>query len=135
MQITKKNSKYVEYDTDCDEKLVTFHIYPNTHLITIQSSEYTWWAENEFEYLRNIVNIADGTRLKTPDEILPPSQNILFDESLTLTEDNASDAEDDSITFVKRVCSTPAQMTPRIVSPIDSGPRIHPQIPALQLSI
>ena len=37
-------------------KLLTFHIYPTTYLITIQGTHYLSWCNAEFQYLKSIVD-------------------------------------------------------------------------------
>lgn len=114
IQLKKRNSKYADYDTETDEKLITFHIYPNTHLITVQGQQYVWWADHEFHYLKNIVDIADGIRVKHTEQMFPPTENILLnDSSCADDKDFKSVLGDDSITFVKKISTS----TPRVVSP------------------
>ena len=51
VQLKERNSKYADYDTETDEKLIiTFQMYPNTHLITAQGQQFVWWADHEFQY-------------------------------------------------------------------------------------
>ena len=36
-------------------KILTFHLYPTTFVITVQISYHQFWADNEFSYLKSIV--------------------------------------------------------------------------------
>ena len=103
MQLKKRNSKYLDYDTETDEKFVTFHIYPNTHLITPQGQQFVWCADHEFQYFKSIVDIADGVRVEYSDQNFPPSENILLNDSISSDEnDFKSVLGDDSNINVKK---------------------------------
>ena len=63
--------------------------------------------------MKNIVDIADGVRVEHSDQIFPPSENILLnDSSCADDKDFNSVLGDDSITFVKKITTS----TPRVVS-------------------
>jgi len=58
-----------DVDTTVDSnKLLTFHIYPTTFLITIQGTHYLSWSIWEFSYLKSIVDHQFGTNATLNDE-------------------------------------------------------------------
>ncbi|CAG2252865.1 unnamed protein product [Mytilus edulis] len=48
-------------------KLLTFHLYPTTFVITVQGNLHSVWAENEFKYMKSIVDA----------NCIVPSENLL----------------------------------------------------------
>ncbi|VDI07899.1 Hypothetical predicted protein [Mytilus galloprovincialis] len=48
-------------------KLLTFHLYPTTFVITVQGNLHSVWAENEFKYMKSIVDA----------DCIVPSENLL----------------------------------------------------------
>jgi len=90
-------------DTDLESnKLITFHIYPTTYLITIQRIHFFAWANKEFPYLKYVVDY----HFKTPAN----EQNSLLDTS--------SDYND-FVTLLDHSETKPMKVsTPRIVIPL-----------------
>lgn len=61
--------KRSDVDTTVDSnKLLTFHIYPTTLLITIQGTHYLSWFTWELSYLKSIVDHQFGTTATLNDE-------------------------------------------------------------------
>lgn len=73
-------------------KLLTFHLYPTTFLVTVQGKLHSTWAEKEFEYLKSLVDYECDTP-KTFENILTQelSDTIYpeFDSILDSRNDNS----------------------------------------------
>ena len=56
-----KGSSEAEIKKDSN-KILTFHLYPTTFLITIQGNHHKYWSDHEFKYLKSMVDEACGSK-------------------------------------------------------------------------
>lgn len=88
-------------------KLLTFHIYPTTYLITIHGTHYLSWCNAEFQYLKSIVDYHFHNDMNVT---IPSDQDSLLETSACF--ENFATVLEQSQTTPKRV-STPRLILPK----------------------
>ena len=78
IQIVKETDQEPKQDSN---KLLTFHLYPTTFVIAVQGNLHSYWEQNEFQYLKWIVD-ADCS-ISTAGNPLIHELNLSNDTSYT----------------------------------------------------
>lgn len=98
-------------------KLLKFHLYPTTFLITVQGNLHSYWEQNEFQYLKSIVD-AD-CNISTADNPLIHELHLSNDTSYTNFVSAIEAKNDLSLTNLKTFS------TPRILAP---SPKLNKKV-------
>lgn len=103
IQLFKGTEDEINIDSN---KLLTFHLYPTTFLITVQGTHYLSWAKTEFQYLQSILD----NHFKLDNTVTNCEHNSLLDSSNT--------EYNDFINHLDKSETKPMKIsTPRIVTP------------------
>ena len=78
IQIVKGTDQEPKQDSN---KLLAFHLYPTIFVITVQGNLHSYWEQNEFQYLKSIVD-ADCS-ISTAGNPLIHELNLSNDTSYT----------------------------------------------------
>jgi hypothetical protein len=81
IQIVKGTDQEPKQDSN---KLLTFHLYPTTFVIAVQGNLHSYWEQNEFQYLKSIVDAKEldvgtcGTTVVSLDVLSSSVDSVSF---------------------------------------------------------